>query len=131
VLTLNKVSLNNNSIKVTIQGVNERLSSHQTKMVIVYGTDIVCGIIPKKEGQKTYDMPVYDTTAEAKGKHDNFVVLTIFIPSIESCTEDIGSFIKLKALSMANIDVEKLIDYVGNNEVKIVGIEATRIFIPV
>jgi succinyl-CoA synthetase alpha subunit len=51
--------------KVVIQGITGREASMVTKHALEYGTKIVAGVTPGKEGQSVEGVPVYDTLKRA------------------------------------------------------------------
>lgn len=51
--------------KIAIQGITGREASMVTKHAIAYGTKILAGITPGKEGQSVEGVPVYDTLKRA------------------------------------------------------------------
>ena len=51
--------------KIVIQGITGREASMVTKHALAYGTKIVAGITPGKEGQSVEGVPVYDTLKRA------------------------------------------------------------------
>ena len=51
--------------KIVIQGITGREASMVTKHALAYGTKIVAGITPGKEGQSIEGVPVYDTLKRA------------------------------------------------------------------
>ena len=54
---------------VLVQGITGRLGALQTKLMLDYGTKIVAGVTPGKGGQTQFDVPVYDSVAEAMSHH--------------------------------------------------------------
>ena len=51
--------------KVIVQGITGRDGSFHTKKMIEYGTNIVGGVTPFKEGEKVEDVPVFSTVKKA------------------------------------------------------------------
>jgi len=55
--------------RVIVQGITGREATTFTKDMIDYGTKVVAGVTPGKEGQEVYGVPVYDTVCKAIEKH--------------------------------------------------------------
>jgi len=65
---------------VLVQGITGRLGTLQTKLMLDYGTQIVAGVTPGKGGQTQFDVPVYDSVAEA-ASHHRIDASVIYVPS--------------------------------------------------
>jgi len=57
------------NLKVIVQGVTGREASSFTRDMLDYGTQVVAGVTPGKQGQKVHGVPVYDTVRTALGAH--------------------------------------------------------------
>ncbi len=55
--------------RVIVQGITGNVGRFHTEAMLNYGTKIVAGVTPGKGGQEVLGVPVYDTVAEAVGKH--------------------------------------------------------------
>ncbi len=90
------ILVNKNS-KIVIQGITGREASMVTKHALAYGTKIVAGVTPGKEGQDVEGVPVYDTLKRAcQEKELNTSV--IYVPpafAYDAVMEAIGNGIKL------------------------------------
>ena len=51
--------------KVIVQGITGRDGSFHTRQMLDYGTKIVGGVTPGKGGQSIFDLPVFNSVAEA------------------------------------------------------------------
>ena len=60
----------NKKTNVVVQGITGRLGLRQSQMMLEYGTKIVAGVTPGKGGEKTLDVPVYDSVEEALNSHE-------------------------------------------------------------
>lgn len=58
----------NKNTKVIVQGITGRDGSFHTQQMIEYGTKVVAGVTPGKGGQTIFDVPVFDSVAEAVEK---------------------------------------------------------------
>lgn len=66
--------------KVIVSGITGHQGSFQTKLMLEYGTKIVAGVTPGKEGQKVENIPVYNSVKRALKKHKaDFSI--IFVPA--------------------------------------------------
>lgn len=87
----------NKDSKIVIQGITGREASMVTKHALAYGTKIVAGVTPGKEGQDVEGVPVYDTLKRAcQEKELNTSV--IYVPpafAYDAVMEAIGNCIKL------------------------------------
>ena len=86
--------------KVLVQGITGRVGSVQTRLMLDYGTKIVAGVTPGKEGQKVHGVPVYDSVKEAK-EEQHIDASVVFVPAEfvkETCFEAIDAKIKLIVL---------------------------------
>ena len=55
--------------RVLIQGITGREATSFTRDMLDYGTKVVAGVTPGKEGQKVHGVPVYDTVKKALREH--------------------------------------------------------------
>lgn len=56
----------NKATKVITQGITGKAGSFHTEQCIDYGTHFVGGVTPGKGGQHIFNLPIYDTVADAK-----------------------------------------------------------------
>ena len=57
------------NLKVIIQGITGREAASFTKDMMDYGTQVVAGCTPGKQGQNVHGIPVYDTVRQAVAEH--------------------------------------------------------------
>ena len=69
------------SSRILVQGITGKEGLFHTGLCLEYGTNIVAGVTPGKEGALVHGVPVYDTVHEAKERHDPDTSL-IFVPPI-------------------------------------------------
>ena len=83
--------------KVVIQGITGREASMVTKHSLTYGTKILAGVTPGKEGQDVEGVPIYDTLKRACQKHDLNTSIVYVPPAFahDAVMEAIGNGIKL------------------------------------
>lgn len=61
--------LANKNMRVIIQGITGREAASFTKDMLDYGTQVVAGCTPGKQGQKVHGVPVYDTVRQAMSEN--------------------------------------------------------------
>ncbi|ADU51378.1 succinyl-CoA synthetase (ADP-forming) alpha subunit [Thermaerobacter marianensis DSM 12885] len=66
--------------RVVVQGITGHQGSFHTGQMIDYGTRVVAGVSPGKEGQEVRGVPVYDTVEAAVEKHGATASI-IFVPA--------------------------------------------------
>jgi succinyl-CoA synthetase alpha subunit len=65
--------------KVLVQGITGREASEKVPEMQDYGTEVVAGVTPGKEGQQVEGVPVYDTVSSAAEHHD-FDTSLLYVP---------------------------------------------------
>jgi len=70
----------NKDSSIMIQGMTGREGSFQTKLMKEYGTKVVCGVTPGREGASVEGLPVYDTVRKAIAEHPDVSVSVVFVP---------------------------------------------------
>jgi succinyl-CoA synthetase alpha subunit len=66
--------------RVLVQGLTGREGSFHTEAMKAYGTNVVAGVSPGKGGSRQFDIPVFDTVADAKAA-TGADVSGIFVPA--------------------------------------------------
>ncbi|PZN09755.1 MAG: succinate--CoA ligase subunit alpha, partial [Bacillota bacterium] len=66
--------------RVLVQGITGHQGSFHTGQMIEYGTRVVAGVSPGKEGQEVHGVPVYDTVEAAVEKHGATASI-VFVPA--------------------------------------------------
>ncbi len=57
------------NVRVIVQGITGREAASFTKDMMDYGTKVVAGVTPGKQGQRIHGVPVYDTVRGAAREH--------------------------------------------------------------
>jgi len=70
----------NKATKVITQGITGKAGRFHTEQGIVYGTQFVGGVTPGKGGLQLFDLPIFDTVAEARAATQCDASL-IFVPA--------------------------------------------------
>ena len=66
--------------KVIVQGITGRDGSFHTQMMLDYGTQVVAGVTPGKEGQRVSDVPVFNSVEKAV-QVSGATASVIFVPA--------------------------------------------------
>jgi len=116
----------NEDTKVLVQGITGKEGSRGTKMMLDYGTKVLCGVTPGKGGQEVEGKPVYDTIKQALEKHPvNTSVL--YVPPLlakDAAIEAIVNGIKLVVIITETIpihDTAEILEYARRYKARVVG----------
>jgi succinyl-CoA synthetase alpha subunit len=63
-----------------VQGITGREGTARTRAMVDYGTKILCGVTPGRGGSNVWDVPVYNTVAEAVQAHGPLDASVVFVP---------------------------------------------------
>ena len=63
-----------------MQGITGREGTARTRAMVDYGTKILCGVTPGRGGSNVWDVPVYNTVAEAVQAHGLLDASVVFVP---------------------------------------------------
>ncbi|HLS88399.1 MAG TPA: succinate--CoA ligase subunit alpha [Sphingobacteriaceae bacterium] len=84
-------------VRVVVQGITGNQGSFHTGQMLEYGTRIVAGVSPGREGQEVHGVPVYDTVEQAVELHGATASI-LFVPApftADAAFEAIDAGIKL------------------------------------
>jgi len=121
--------------KIVIQGITGREASMVTKHALAYGTRILAGVTPGKEGQDVEGVPVYDTLKRACQERE-LNTSVIYVPpafAYDAVMEAIGNGIKLIVIITERIprhDVAKFLLAAGKANCTIVGPNSVGVITP-
>jgi len=113
--------------KVLVQGITGRTGSFATRYMLEYGTNVVAGVTPGRQGERVWGIPVYNTVAEAIEEHGAVDASLITVPGDivkGAFLEAIGAGIKTMVMPVERVplhDILEMIAYVRQKDVKIVG----------
>lgn len=121
--------------KIAIQGITGREASMVTKHALAYGTKIVAGVTPGKEGQYVEGVPVYDTLKRACQEVEINTSLVYVPPAFayDAVMEAIGNGMKLIVVITERIprhDVAKFLLAAEEAHCTVVGPNVTGILNP-
>ena len=71
--------LANKETRVLVQGITGKQGQFHTEQMLAYGTKIVGGVTPGKGGQTIFDLPIFNTVAEAVAE-TNANASVIYVP---------------------------------------------------
>ena len=121
--------------KVICQGITGAQGQFHTEQAIAYGTRMVAGVTPGKGGQKTLDLPVFDTMADAMAQTEaNASVIYVPPPfAAEAILESIEAQVPLIVCITENIPVLDMVKVkralVGKN-IRLIGPNCPGIITP-
>jgi len=121
--------------RIVIQGITGREASMVTKHSLAYGTKILAGVTPGKEGQDIEGIPVYDTLKRACQKHDLNTSVISVPPAFayDAVMEAIDNAIRLILIITERIprhDVAKFLAAAKQTNCTIVGPNSVGILSP-
>ncbi|MDP8002632.1 MAG: succinate--CoA ligase subunit alpha [Caldisphaera sp.] len=102
--------------RLIVQGITGNEGSFHTKLMLEYGTKIVAGVTPGKGGSKVYDIPIYDTVAEAVKEHPEANTSIIFVPAkfaADAVYEAVDSNLKFVVVITEHIPVHDALEFVN------------------
>jgi len=125
--------LDSNS-KVVVQGITGKNGQFHTEQMLDYGTKVVGGVTPGKGGQRTLDLPIWDTMNEAVDNGAN--VSCIFVPppfAADAIMEAADSQVDLIVAITEGIpalDMVKVKKYIDSKDTRLVGPNCPGIITP-
>jgi len=96
--------------RVVVQGITGRDGSFHTRLMLDYGTKVVAGVTPGKEGQRVHGVPVFNTVKKAV-KETGADTSIIFVPAkfaADAIMEAADSNIKLIVVITEGIPVKDM-----------------------
>jgi succinyl-CoA synthetase alpha subunit len=87
--------------RVLVQGITGREGRARTRLMRDYGTNVVAGVTPGKEGQNVLGVPVFNTPREAVNSLGKIDISVLFVPAAgvkEAAISAIDAGIKLTVL---------------------------------
>ena len=67
--------------KVLVQGITGRTARLHTELMLHYGSNIVAGVTPFKQGERVLGVPVYNTVHSAMQEHPDIAASIVFVPA--------------------------------------------------
>lgn len=101
--------------RVVVQGITGREGTFHTQAMLAYGTKIVAGVTPGKEGMQVQGVPVYDTVEEAVEKYSANTSI-IFVPAPfarEAVLEALDADIKTVVVITERVPIRDTIEFLA------------------
>ncbi len=121
--------------RVIVQGITGTVGSFQTKVMLDYGTKVVAGVTPGKEGQTVHGVPVYDLVEDAIDENGGDASL-IFVPgpyAADAALEAIEAGVSLAVMTAEGVpllDVMKVMNLAAEKEVAVIGPDTAGLISP-
>lgn len=122
--------------RVLVQGITGKQGSFHTKLMLEYGTKIMAGVTPGRQGQSVYGIPVFDSVEEALDKYPEINTSIIFVPAQfapDAVYEAVEAGIKLIVVITERIPMHeemKFINYARTKGSTIIGPNCPGIISP-
>ena len=120
---------------VIIQGITGSYGSTHTRLMKAYGTNIVAGVTPGKEGQNFEGIPVYNSVAKAV-KASGARIAGVFVPAnffLDAAKEALDNGIKLLVAIPEHIPIKDsimVLEYAQIQGAKIIGPNTPGVIVP-
>ena len=112
--------------RILVQGITGREASGMVEDALEYGTQIVSGVTPGKGGEWVHGVPVYDTVAEAKAKHDADTTILSVPPFavLDAALEALEAEVKLMLIMTERVprrDTSKVLERASEVGCRVIG----------
>jgi len=120
---------------VIIQSITGSYGSTHTRLMKAYGTNIVAGVTPGKEGQNFEGIPVYNSVAKAV-KASGARISGVFVPAnffLDAAKEALDNGIKLLVAIPEHIPIKdsiRVLEYAQMQGAKIIGPNTPGVIVP-
>ncbi len=97
--------------RVVVQGITGSEGRFHTKKMKEYGTNVVAGVTPGKEGQEVDNIPIYNTIGKAV-EEENVNTSIIFVPprfAADAITESLDADLELVVTITENIPIHDML----------------------
>lgn len=125
----------NKDTKLLVQGITGRDGSFHTQKMIDYGTKVVAGVSPGKNGQVVHGVPVFNTVADAV-RETGANTAIIFVPAsfaadaiLEAAEAGIELVIAISE-GVPTLDMVKITPYLKKKGTKLVGANCPGLISP-
>lgn len=105
----------NKDTRVVVQGITGREGEFHARQMLDYGTNVVAGVTPGKEGNQVHGLPVYNQVKTAIEKHEANASV-IFVPAafaMDAIVEALDAGIKLIVCITEGIPVQDMLKVVS------------------
>lgn len=112
--------------RVIVQGITGREAASFAKDMMDYGTRVVAGVTPGKQGQKIHGVPVYDTVRRAmKASPADAAIISVPPPMVKGAVlEALENGIKLLVVVTERVprkDVIEFLEVAGEKNARVIG----------
>jgi succinyl-CoA synthetase alpha subunit len=120
---------------VIIQGMTGSYGSTHTRLMKAYGTNIVAGVTPGKEGQSFEGIPVYNNIAKAV-EVSGAKISAVFVPApffLEAATDALDNGIKLLVAIPEHVPIKdsmKVLEYAERQGARMIGPNTPGVIVP-
>src|SRR6187200_202445 len=120
---------------VIIQGITGSYGSTHTRLMKTYGTNILAGVTPGKEGQSFEGIPVYNSVAKAVGA-SGAKISGIFVPApffLDAAKDALDNGIKLLVAIPEHVPIRdsiKVLEYAQKKGARMIGPNTPGVIIP-
>lgn len=120
---------------IIIQGITGSYGSTHTRLMKAYGSNIVAGVTPGKEGQNFEGTPVYNSVSKAV-KTSGAQISGVFVPAnffLDAAKEALDNGIKLLIAIPEHIPIKdsiKVLEYAQMQGAKIIGPNTPGVIVP-
>jgi len=121
--------------KVLVQGITGREGSFHARQCLDYGTKIVAGVTPGKEGKSVEGVPVYDTVERAMARHaiDASMIMVPAPYAADSILEAVEAGVRLIVCITEGIpllDMSDVVRFLKGKESRLIGPNCPGIIVP-
>jgi succinyl-CoA synthetase alpha subunit len=114
------------NVRVIVQGITGREAASFTKDMMDYGTRVVAGVTPGKQGQQVHGVPVYDTVRGAVREHNAEAAVISVPPGMVkgAAFEAIENGIKLLVIITERVprkDVIEFLEAADERDTRVIG----------
>ena len=123
------------NLKVIIQGITGREAASFTKDMLDYGTQVVAGCTPGKQGQKVHGIPVYDTVRQAVSEHPASASVISVPPALVkgAAFEALDNGLELIIIVTERVprrDVVEILEMARQNDARVIGPNTLGVICP-
>jgi succinyl-CoA synthetase alpha subunit len=120
---------------VIIQGITGSYGSTHTRLMKAYGTNIIAGVTPGKEGQSFEGIPVYNSVAKAV-EASKAKISGVFVPApffLDAAKDALDNGIKLLVAIPEHVPIKdsiKILEYAQRQGAKMIGPNTPGVIVP-
>ncbi len=92
--------------KVLVQGITGKEGAKGAKAMLDYGTNVLCGVTPKKGGQEVEGKPVFNSIAEAFAQFPEINTSVVYVPPFAAKAAILEAI--ESGISLINVFVERI-----------------------